>query len=311
MSTAAVSNLQSLNAQYEALDHLALDMVLPWQEQAEQQEKFKQLLKKICIPFFAFMLVMTFMPNFNEEEVAEKVVAQVILEAPELKPVEQPLAEAQKRKTQSINKQAKPKAGTKNGAQSMAALAKQMSAMRQSVNTSKAQKKNVFKASSGKVQKSSRAMLGTNKITQSSGGLKASDLTVNAKGASLAEHKSDEVESSIANIELPSAAQYHYDPKKNSKRDMQSVRRTIERYKGAVYSLYSKALRLNPELSGRFVFEFVILPDGKIDTLKLKSSELGDNALEKRMLSKIKAINFGTEEVNATAVQYTFTFLPS
>ena len=309
MTTATLLDMQS--DRYDQLDHLALDMELPWQDQLEQQEKFKQLLKKICIPFLAFMLVMTFMPDFSEEEVEEKIVAKVMLDAPPPKPVEPPPSEAKQQKTQSINKQAKPKAGAKTGAQSMAALAKQMSAMRNSVNASKAQKKNVFKASSGKVQKSSRAMLGQNKITSTSSGLKASDLTVNAKGASLAEHKSDEIESPISNLELPSAAQYHYDPKKSSKRDMQSIRRNIERYKGTVYSLYSKALRQNPDLGGRFVFKFVVLPSGAITDLKLVSSELGDTALEKRMLSKLKQLNLGAEDVNATAVQYTFNFLPS
>lgn len=295
---------------YEQLDHLALDIALPWQDQVEQQEKFKRLLQKIGIPFLAFMIVMSFMSFFQEEEVEEKIVAKVYLdEIPQ--PPEPPPAPPPEQRTQNINKSAVPKPGAKTGAQDIASLAKQLSALRNSVNASQSQKKNVFKSDAGKVQKSSRAMLGKSSINSRSTGLKASDISVNAKGASLAEHKSDQVNSPIANIEIPTSEQYHYDPKKNSKRDMQSIRRNIERYKGTVYSLYSKALRLNPELGGRFVFKFVVLPDGSITELKLVSSELGDSKLEKQMLGKLKQLNLGAEDVNATAVQYTFNFLPS
>jgi len=295
-----------------ALDHLALDLELPWHEEKEQQEAFEKLIKKVVIPIMLFLLVMQLLPDMSgEEEVKEKIVAKVMLEPPKLEPVPPKPQDAQKQKTQSKRPGAKPKAGAKNGAPNMAALSQQLSALRNSVNVSKMQNKNVFEATSGKTQKSSRAMLGKNSVNSSSGGLKASDITVNAKGATLADHSSSQVESSIANIELPSAAEYHYDPTKNAKRDMQSIRRTIERYKGSVYAQYAKALRVNPDLAGRFVFSFVILPDGSIDKLRLKSSELGDKGLEKKLLDKIRQINFGKEDSNATAVEYTYTFLPS
>lgn len=294
------------------LDHLALDLELPWHEQKEQHDQFVKLIKKVVVPVMVFFMVMPLLPDFSgEDEVKEKVVAKVLLEPPKIEPTPPPPQEAPKQKTQSKRPDAKPKAGAKNGAPNMATLSQQLSALRNSVNVSKMQNKNVFVASSGKTQKSTRAMLGKNSVTSSSGGLQASDITVNAKGATLADHSTNNVESSIASIELPSAAEYHYDPTKNAKRDMQSIRRTIERYKGAVYSQYAKALRINPDLAGRFVFSFVILPDGSIDMLRLKSSELGDKALEQKLLRKIQQINFGKEDVNATAVEYTYTFLPS
>lgn len=309
----SVAALDSRGMNNEALDHLALDLVLPWHEQAEQQEKFKRLLKRLSIPVLAFMMVMSISPNFFEEdEVEEKVVAQVILEPPKVVETPPPPSEPPpEKKTQSVNKNVKPKEGANTSLQNLAALSQQMSALQKNVSASKQQKKNIVVSEQGQVQKSSRSRLGQQSINSSSGGLKASDLTVNAKGATLQGHVSDDIESPLMNIELPDAAQYHYDPKKNSKRDMQSIRRTLERYKGAVYALYTKALRLNPELGGRFIFEFVIMPNGAIDNLKLKSSELGDSKLEQSMLQKIKGINFGSDDVNPTAVQYTFSFLPS
>lgn len=294
-----------------ALDHLALDLELPWHEEKEQQEAFEKLIKKVVIPIMLFLLVMQLLPDMSgEEEVKEKIVAKVMLEPPKLVPVPPKPQDAPKQKTQSKRPGAKPKAGAKNGAPNMAALSQQLSALRNSVNVSKMQNKNVFEATSGKTQKSSRAMLGKNSVNSSSGGLKASDITVNAKGATLADHNTSTVESSIASIELPSAAEYKFDPR-DAKRDGQSIRRTIERFKGAVYAQYAKALRVNPDLAGRFIFTFVVLPDGSIDLLKLKTSELGDEVLEKQLLDKIRQIKFGKEDTVPTAFEYMFAFLPS
>ncbi|MGR6873271.1 AgmX/PglI C-terminal domain-containing protein [Pseudomonas sp. HK3] len=297
------------------LDHLALDMVLPWHEQAEQQERFKRLVKRIMIPIFAFMFIMSIMPHFfSEEEVEEKIVTKVILEAPKIidtPPPPSPPTEVKEQKTQNVKKDAKPKEGANTSLQNMEALSKQLSSLRNSVSKSTMQKKNVTVSNSGKVQQSSRSRLGQSNMNSSSGGLKASDITVNAKGAAMVGHVSGDIESPLMDIPLPDAAEYHYDPKKDSKRDMQSIRRTLERYKGAVYSLYTKALRHNPDLGGRFIFEFVILPNGNIEKLKLKSSELNHSKLEQQMLQKISGINFGQEDVSPTAVQYTFSFLPS
>jgi protein TonB len=297
------------------LDHLALDLELPWHDQKQQQDRFIKIIKKVVAPIMIFLLVMPLLPDLTgEEKIPGKVVAKVLLNPPKLVPLEPPKPREQRPhelKTQNKRPDAKPKLGANNGAPNMAALSQQLIALRNSVNLNKMQNKNVFEASTGKTQKSSRAILGKDSATASSGGLKASDITVNAKGAALEIYSSSQVESSIANIELPSAAEYHYDPSKNAKRDMQSIRRTIERYKGSVYSQYAKALRINPDLAGRFIFSFVIMPDGSIEGLKLKSSELGDKALEGKLLNKIQKINFGKEDTNATAVEYTYTFLPS
>jgi protein TonB len=295
-------------------NHLALDMVLPWHDHLEQQEKFKRIIKKVVAPIMAFLLVMSLLPDFTKEQtIIKKVVTKVILDPPKVTEIPQKPEPAKQKKTQSRVPKVKPKTkpGAASGVPNMATLSQQLSAMRNSVNVSKLQNKNTFVSTQGNVQKSSRALLGSKNANASSGGLKSSDITVNAKGASLASHKSANVSSPIMAIELPDEAQYHYDPSKNGKRDMQSIRRTLERYKGAVYALYAKALRVNPDIAGRFIFEFVILPNGNMDNLKIKSSELNNRVLEQKMINKIGKINFGKEALSATAVQYTFSFLPS
>lgn len=295
-----------------ALDHLALDMVLPWHEHSEQQEKFKKLIKKVIAPFMVLLLLIPFLPDFSEEqEVIKKVVTKVILDPPKIEP--QPLPETAATPPQPKLAKAKPKApskvGTKDGQTNLATLSQQLSAMRNSVNLSKLQKKNVFVSNSGSVKQSSRALLGKKNATTSSGGLKSSDITVNAKGVAMMEHQSTTIDNPTAAINLPSKTQF-YDPKKQT-RSGQSIRRTVERAKGALFALYNKALRRDPNLAGRFVFSFQVSPSGSISQVKLITSDLNNNKLEKALLDKIRAIEFEKEDVESGSFQYTFDFLPS
>ncbi len=300
------------------LNHLALDVVLPWHENEEQFEYFKKLSKAIVIPLMILLFVMPLLPDFAEKpEVIKKVVTQLALDPPEeiVRAPEEAPPEVQPKPKQKPKAPKKTKDQTKvkptSGAASLAALSQQLSALSSAASAPKQQKKNVFVADAGKVQKSSRSLLGQKNATSSSSGLSASDVTINAKGGQVLEHQSGDVESPIMAIELPTEEQYHYDPNQNSRRDMQSIRRTLERYKGSVYALYTKALRKNPDLNGRFIFEFVILANGDISGLKLVSSELNEANLEKQMLKKIGGIKFGAADHIPTAVQYTFSFLPS
>jgi protein TonB len=317
MSSAAVVNINLENR--VALNHLALDVILPWHENEEQFEQFKKLIKVIVIPLMVFLIVMPLLPDFTTQpEVVKKVVMQLALDPPEVIPVpeEAPVPPPPKKKAKQKPKPTKKtsdpvKAKPTSSASSLAALSQQLSALSSAASAPQTQKKNVFVADAGKVQKSSRSLLGQKNATSSSSGLSASDVTINAKGGQVLEHRSGDVESPIMAVELPTEEQYHYDPKQESRRDMQSIRRTLERYKGSVYALYTKALRQSPELNGRFIFEFVILPSGEISKLKLVSSELAAPNLEAKMLKKISGINFGATDNLPTTVQYTFSFLPS
>lgn len=296
-----------------AHDHLALDVELPWTGNPNQEDKFNRLMKKFVGPFMALLLVVPFIPDFSgEAEVEEKVVTQVILEPPKPIEVEPPKpTEVPQQRTQSTKPNAKPKTGTQTGAQGMAALSKQLSSLRNSLDMSKLQQKNVVQSTDGQAKRSTRALLGKDSANRSSGGLKAAEISVNAKGATLADHKGTDIESPLMAVENPDRAQYQYDPNKNGMRDMESIRRVFERHKGAVYSLYNKALRNNPELSGKFVFSLLINPDGSVSNVKVVASDLGNKKLENKFIAKIKTIQFGADDVEPTQVEYTYAFIPS
>jgi protein TonB len=69
-------------------------------------------------------------------------------------------------------------------------------------------------------------------------------------------------------------------------------------------------LRKDSLLQGTLAFEMVIDPSGRVIQITLMSSELSDPSLTSKILSRIKLINFGAEDVNSTHVNYVLDFLP-
>ena len=94
-------------------------------------------------------------------------------------------------------------------------------------------------------------------------------------------------------------------------RSQASIARVMDRNKGKMFAVYNSSLRANPTLRGRFTVRMVIEPSGKVSSIRLISSQLNDPALEKKLMARVKGINFGPENVGPTTLNYTFNFLPS
>jgi hypothetical protein len=155
-----------------SLDHLTLDVVLPWHDNEIQFERFKVLAQRIVIPLMVFLIVMPLLPDFTDSpEVVKKVVTELALEPPE--PVvipEEPVVETPakpKIKKVKAKENTPPKAKSADAKKaSLAALSKQLSALSSSAGMLKQKKKNVFVADSGKVQKKQPFIIGAEKCDQ-------------------------------------------------------------------------------------------------------------------------------------------------
>lgn len=100
--------------------------------------------------------------------------------------------------------------------------------------------------------------------------------------------------------------QGNYQPKRSS----ESIQLVFDRNKAAFESLYQRALRQNPGLQGAVVFELTILPSGKVSACRVKSSELNDPELESKLVSRIKLLEFGADEVPTITVVNPLRFYP-
>jgi hypothetical protein len=85
----------------------------------------------------------------------------------------------------------------------------------------------------------------------------------------------------------------------------------MDQQKGGIFAVYNRALRQDPTLQGKFVFEMVIEPSGEVSDVKMISSELKDSELVGKILARIRLINFGAASVLRTRVNYSLDFLPN
>ncbi|XPF94829.1 AgmX/PglI C-terminal domain-containing protein [Colwellia sp. RE-S-Sl-9] len=93
-------------------------------------------------------------------------------------------------------------------------------------------------------------------------------------------------------------------------RSEMKLRQTLEANKSRLYSLYNRALRKNPFLKGKVLFEIEIQANGTVSKVVIQSSELEDKALERRLMSILKSIDFGEEDVNVMSTIWAIEFLP-
>jgi len=93
-------------------------------------------------------------------------------------------------------------------------------------------------------------------------------------------------------------------------RDVESIRKVLDRNKGAFYTIYRRALRQDPSLEGKVEMLIVVAPNGSVESCSIVSSELNSPALERKLLARVRLINFGAQQVDQTSINYSFNFLP-
>lgn len=299
-------------------NYMALELDLPWSVNAERDRRFNRWLQRAGIVLLVLFIVVPFLPtwdvSFAELELESTVRTQVILAPPKLpepaKPVQEtlppppppPKTQAQPKPAEAASK---PSSGNPPP-QALAALSS-LSSLQNKVDVSRLQNRNLS-VKGGEARTTERATLGAENL--SSNRVNSADLNVAVKGAALGSHQGTAIDSPIAAMDLPDEGG-EWTEGGLGRRDMESIRRTIENAKGQVYALYAKALRQHPDLNGKFIFELVVEPDGSVTRLKLIQSDLGMRELEQQMLAKIAAIQFGKEKAAPTRVQYTFVMIPS
>ena len=94
-------------------------------------------------------------------------------------------------------------------------------------------------------------------------------------------------------------------------RSIEDIKLVFERNKGAIYALYNRALRDDPALQGKVVLELKIAPDGQVQGVRIISSELKAEELEKKLLARIRQFDFGAKDVDLMVVTWPVDFLPS
>lgn len=96
-----------------------------------------------------------------------------------------------------------------------------------------------------------------------------------------------------------------------TRRSDEQIRRVFDRYAGRLNSQYQRALRQNPTLQGTVVLNLTIDPSGKVTKVEIKSSELQNDDLLKRIRLIVSTMDFGSLPVAEWKGDYSVNFFPS
>ncbi len=94
-------------------------------------------------------------------------------------------------------------------------------------------------------------------------------------------------------------------------RSREEIEIVFDRNKSAIYALYSRALREQPELQGKVVVQLTIAPSGEITDCRVLSTELNDAELERKLVARIRMFRFEAKDVEAMTTTKPIEFFPA
>lgn len=300
---------------------------LPWVE-SENDRRFKRILLVCIIVFSIIGLIIPYLPTPKPVQKDLKSVsprlAQLVLEKKKLPPP--PVPKAQKKtpkpkpkaeKKKPIKKPVKKKALTpkQKSAQKVAAssglvaLSDELNDLRDSFDLAEFEDQPLSKSGKTKTQDFSNQSVISSKALKSSGGIKTSRLSKSTGGGKLASRSTTKVSSNIA---TGSAAKKVKRSKSGRTiRPEFEIEQVFQKNKGAIYSIYNRALRKDPTLQGKVVIELTIAPNGRVIKARILSSDLHNPKLERKLIARVKLFRFKPGNTEQVTVKYPIDFLPS
>jgi protein TonB len=257
------------------------------------------------------------LPPQIEPEPEPKPEAELVEEIPEVLPQELPLQavlkkEVIKPKPEIVELTQQDKvAQARETAQSsgMLKFADQLASMRQEANLDNLADTNLTQGG-GQAEQTARNIIAAPSIS-GSGGIQTGGLTTNVGAAGELEGRRSTEFVAFTQGEAALATKRVEDQQQVvGNRDLDQIRQTLDANKGAVYSLYRRALRQDPSIEGKLTVKLIIEPDGSLSLVVLVDSELGAPELVSKLIGRIQMINFGNANVMRTELEYAYNFLP-
>jgi TonB family protein len=167
----------------------------------------------------------------------------------------------------------------------------------------------VLTASVGESERNERSMI-TSKVGAASGGINTASLSRNTGGSGIAARSTTQVASPVAGLGDAGGAQRTGTSGKAS-RSREEIELIFDKNKGAIFSLYNRALRQDPSLEGKIVLRLTIAPNGAVTFCEVVSSELGDPDLEQKLVARVLLFRFEAKDVEAITTTKPIDFFPA
>ena len=292
---------------------------LPWEGDPESGRRFQRLVTVGLVLLFLFLLV-TWLVKFPEpvqtaaEAVPERLARLMVEERPKPpppppppKPVEPPKPEA-KPIPQPVDRTAEAR---KKAEKQLDRVRDELADLRRDLAQELPTETRNLTGAVGAETKSERSLIASRAGTGSAGVQSSNSSRGFGSGAgSLTGHTTTSVSSRVASIGADNKASRTGNSGKAA-RSQEEIELEFDRNKGAIYALYSRALRERPELQGKMVLEFTIAPSGEVSACRVVSSELNDPELERKIVARVKLIRFAAKDVEPMTTTKPIEFFPA
>src|SRR5687768_9618163 len=287
---------------------------LPWGLGEESEQRFVKLLRALLAIATVLAIIIWLIPlpervRIKPEDLSERVV-QLIVEKPKPpppppppEPEEQPTPEKPKPIEKPVEKP-KPNVGN----QGMLALADELAELRdQNLDLKDPQLKAPVADA-----RSERNLI-TSQAGRASGGINTANLARGFGGGAgaIGTHTATQVQHGSGLDPNAGGKVQRTGNSGKASRAREEVEIVFDRNKGALYALYGRALRDQPELQGKLVLEFTIAPSGEITMCRVVSSELNDPELERKIVARVRLIRFKAADVEPLTVSKPIDFFPA
>jgi len=323
--------------------------LLPWTVSAEEEARFRRILKRVLLVCLLLSLIMPWLPvpkvdRTKEEELPPRL-AKLLLErqpvpppaaAPSRKPepeaaaaakpepAKPPVPEARKPEPAKAPGERLEAARRRASGVGLLAMKNELADLRSAPVAAQFQKD--IKPGPGVGTGSgpgvgagkspglpSRALIASN-ATRGSGGINTGSLSRDTGGGGLAGRSTTAVEGVMGGDGgggPGGGGTVRRGGSGKASRSIEDIKLVFDRNKGSIYALYSRALREDPTLQGKVVVKLTIAPSGQVLDCQLVSSELRAPDLERKLVVRIKQFDFGAKAVESMVVTYPIDFLPS
>jgi protein TonB len=295
---------------------------LPWSPTEEVEARFRRVTQIAFAVFVVLAVLIPMIPvpekTFQKAPAIPDRIVKLVVKAPPPPPPPPPKIEEKKPEPEKIKPveqpkpEPKPKPTAREKAQkSMANVMDQLAALRDSSVIDKAAQTKNLTGKVGEQTRSERSLL-TSKAGGSSGGINTAALSRGYGGGagSLSGHTTTQVSSAVLDGQAANKVQRGSGNGKAS-RSEEEIALVFDRNKGAIYALYTRALRDNPDLQGKVVLELTIAADGSVQRCAIVSSELKDPELERKLVARVKSFRFDAKDVGTITVTKPIDFFPA
>jgi periplasmic protein TonB len=286
---------------------------LPWSPSEEMEQRFRRILRSMIIVFAVLSVVVPFLPSHraavNTDSLPERVVKLVMEPPPPPPPPPPPKIEP--KALEKVPVPLKP-VDPRVKAQKSGLLANidELAALRDQNDLDKFAKNQIKTNNPGDVSTVQRSIL-TSKAGGTSGGI-----TTSALSSGLAAGSGSLNGFSTAQVKDPTLASGAGGATRSggsgkASRSAEEIALVFDKNKGAIYALYTRALRDTPAMQGKVVVELSISPGGDVTAARILSSEMNDPAFEAKLLARIRLFKFDAKDVAPLTTTKPIEFFPA